>query len=194
VSDNAPVLGIFAGGAGSRMGGRDKATLPAPDTGEPSAVRLARLGAELGMRCVIVGAWRAQASLLPALPQLRDIPEGIGPLGGLAALLAHCGSRQAIAVACDMPRVEADLLARLMNEPAEQAVLASRDPHSGKWQPLCARYDAARVRPVLRRALDEGERSFQGLLARLAVRELLLSEQERRTLVDWDRPEDVEPV
>jgi molybdopterin-guanine dinucleotide biosynthesis protein A len=192
MSGEAPVLGIFVGGKGTRMGGRDKAALPAPDTGEASAVRLARLGRELGLPCVVVGAWAAHETLLPELPRLRDEPEGIGPLGGLGALLSHCGARDAIAVACDMPRVEAAVLQRLVEAPRDAAVLAPREAQRGKWQPLFARYDAKRVLPALQRALAAGERSFQALFARVPVKQLLLSEDEQRTLVDWDRPEDVE--
>src|SRR5262249_43557820 len=109
------ILGIFAGGRGTRMGGRDKALLSAPDTGETLLARARRLGEELGFECVVVGG--------PARGELRvlaDDPPGIGPLGGLGALLAYAGDRPAIALACDMPFVTEDMLARL----------ASSEPHA----------------------------------------------------------------
>jgi molybdopterin-guanine dinucleotide biosynthesis protein A len=123
--------------------------------------------------------------------QLADAPAGIGPIGGLCALLQHAGDRRAIALACDLPYLSSALLARLASEPSGAAVLAPRDPATGKWQPLFARYDAAVVLPVLRVAIDRGVRSFQDLLRELSVEELVLTTEEHAELRDWDTPEDV---
>jgi molybdopterin-guanine dinucleotide biosynthesis protein A len=41
------------------------------------------------------------------------------------------------------------------------------------------------------RALAQGARSFQALFRELSVVELAVSEAERLTLQDWDRPEDM---
>jgi molybdopterin-guanine dinucleotide biosynthesis protein A len=60
-----------------------------------------------------------------------------------------------------------------------------------RFEPLFARYDAPRVRPVLAQAIAQGVRSFQALFARLSVAELALEPGERSALRDWDRPEDV---
>jgi molybdopterin-guanine dinucleotide biosynthesis protein A len=70
-------------------------------------------------------------------------------------------------------------------------VVAARSS-AGRWEPLHARYDARAVLPVLRTALAQGVRSFQKLFALLDVEELALSAEERRELVDWDSPEDME--
>jgi molybdopterin-guanine dinucleotide biosynthesis protein A len=70
-------------------------------------------------------------------------------------------------------------------------VLAPRGA-SGLWEPLCARYDGARMSAPLERAVAAGVRSFQRLFAQLQVSELALAPHERATLVDWDRPEDVD--
>jgi molybdopterin-guanine dinucleotide biosynthesis protein A len=90
-----------------------------------------------------------------------------------------------------MPYVTAELLARLAHEPVDAQVLAPRDPASGKWEPLVARYQSPSVAPVLARALAEGERSFQGLFKRLHVVELSLHASERTQLRDWDTPADM---
>jgi molybdopterin-guanine dinucleotide biosynthesis protein A len=182
----APVLGVLAGGLGRRMGGRDKARLHVPGSTEMLGERLLRLGGELGLSCVLVGG-----AGLPGVPLLRDEPAGVGPIGGLCALLAHAGDRPALALACDLPYVTAALLERLVRAPTEGAVLAPRDPQTGKWQPLFARYDSARVLPALRAAIDAGVRSFQTFLREVQVSELELSEAERELLRDWDRPGDV---
>ena len=70
-------------------------------------------------------------------------------------------------------------------------MLAPRDPDSGKWQPLFARYDAPRVLPVLRAEIARGARSFQSVLRVLPVAELALSDVERAQLRDWDEPADM---
>src|SRR5947207_2157679 len=98
------VLGIFVGGRSLRFGGRPKGLLPVPGPGGPIVRHLADLGASLGMSCVLVGDGPAVEDYRAVLPssvgQLSDEPAGVGPLGGLAALLAHAGARPAVALAC----------------------------------------------------------------------------------------------
>ncbi len=180
------MIGVLAGGRGTRMGGRDKSRLPAPDTGEALAARLVRLAAELGLHSVLIGG-----APLPPSPHLLDDPPGIGPIGGLCALLTAAGEQPAIALACDLPHVSAALLERLVREQPSACVLAPRDPLSGKWQPLFARYEPAVVLPVFRAAIERGVRSMQTVLRELPVHELLLSDTERKLLHDWDWPSDL---
>jgi molybdopterin-guanine dinucleotide biosynthesis protein A len=182
----SPLLGVLAGGRGRRMGGRDKARLIAPGSAEPLLARLLRLGAEEGLDCVVVGGISP-----PGTPCVSDEPAGIGPIGGLCALLALAGERPALALACDLPYVTAPLIARLAHEQRDAAVLAARDPETGKWQPLFARYESARVLPALRVAIADGVRSFQTFLRTLDVTELELSDADRMLLRDWDEPGDV---
>jgi molybdopterin-guanine dinucleotide biosynthesis protein A len=170
------------------MGGVDKARLLAPDSGEPLLERLLRLGRELGLECVVVGG-----DAPAGIAQLVDEPAGVGPIGGLSALLAYAGERPALALACDLPFVTGPLLARLAHTGCSAAVLCPREPTNGKWQPLFARYDSARVLPVLRAAVATGVRSFQTFLRTVEVAELELAEQERAQLADWDAPSDVRP-
>ncbi|MFI5305761.1 MAG: molybdenum cofactor guanylyltransferase [Polyangiales bacterium] len=183
----APLLGVLAGGQGKRMGGRDKARLRAPGGDEMLVERLLRLGREVGLGCVLVGG-----EGIPGVPLVRDSPTGIGPIGGLCALLTHAGQCSALALACDLPYVSAALLSRLACTQSTAAVLAPRDPVTGKWQPLFARYDSPRVLPLLLPAIDAGVRSFQTFLRGVEVQELELSPAERAELRDWDEPKDVQ--
>jgi molybdopterin-guanine dinucleotide biosynthesis protein A len=182
-------MGIFVGGGSKRMGGTPKGLLPARDTGEPLVVRLARIGSELGFEPVLVGKADAYLAVAPTLRVVQDRPAGIGPLGGLAALLHEAGHRQVIAVACDMPSVSAALLRKLSTTRANAMVLAPR--RGDRWEPLCARYAAFAVSPMLGAALARGVRSFQDLFESLDVEELPLSFAEENELVDWDSPADV---
>jgi molybdopterin-guanine dinucleotide biosynthesis protein A len=164
------------------MGGRPKGLLSAPDGRTLLERWRSLLGDELGLEVVLVGRRAEYASV--DLPQLADDPPGVGPLGGLAALLAHAGARRAVAVACDMPFVSAGDLERLLA--AGRSAAPRRD---GRWEPLCAVYDPTTALPVVRRRLAAGRRSLQGLLDELRPVEVPLPP---RHLDDWDRPEDVE--
>lgn len=186
------LCGIFVGGRASRMGGIAKGLLPAPETGEPLARRLARIAVELGCEPVLVGASSEVQAALPALRTLDDQPVGIGPLGGLSGLLHAAGTSHVIALAGDLPFVSRDLLALLVHATLEAPteVLAVR-ADNGLWEPLCARYDASALAPRVDRAIAQGVRSFQKLFSELSVAELPVSQAQRRELDDWDTPEDV---
>lgn len=183
------LCGIFVGGQARRMGGIAKGLLPAPEGGEPLVVRLAHIARKLGCEPVLVGE---AARYRPALPELRviaDAPAEIGPLGGLSGLLQDARSGHVLALACDLPHLSSALVARLIAcEPAAPVLSPRAD--NGLWEPLCARYDAA-LWPVLDAAIADGTRSFQRFLANVRVVELVLDQDERHQLGDWDTPEDV---
>jgi molybdopterin-guanine dinucleotide biosynthesis protein A len=167
--------GILVGGAGSRMGGRAKGLLLTPD-GETIVDRWRRLFGALGLPCLLVGVRPEYAEL--GLPVVPDDPPGVGPLGGLAALLAR-GS--AVAVACDMPYATEALLGRLLAAPDAPIVAPRHD--DGRWEPLFARYDAA-VLPCVRARLERRALSLQGLLDEAGAVPLPVSEWDE--LRDWD--------
>ena len=186
------LMGILIGGRGTRLGGTQKALLRPPGAapGDTLVDRLVRLGRAAGLDVVLVGKADLGGAAL-GVPQLPDAERDAGPLGGLQSLLAHAGSRRAIAVACDMPYLELDLVRRLLHEAPQAALLAPRDERTGKWQPLFARYDAALLWSQLREAWLAGERSFQQFFRRVDACVLDLSEPERAQLRDWDTPEDI---
>ncbi len=176
------------------MGGYPKGLLPDPASGRPLVQRLCALAQQAGLDCLLVGQ-RAEYLAL-GLPMLADRPAGIGPLGGLSALLHAAREKDrdgVVALSCDLPYLSPALLSRLLLPAAELAdcdVLAPQ--RQGRFEPLCARYQPT-VLPVLRQALDAEERSFQKLLRRLRVRALSLSPAEAHELDDWDEPKDLAP-
>ena len=114
------LAGVFVGGQSRRMGGKPKGLL---ERGGVALVdRWGRLFDALGVDHVLVGENRAY---LPrrALP---DAVQGVGPLGGLVALLAQAGERRTVAVACDMPYVTPKLVERLLGAEPANAVAARR--------------------------------------------------------------------
>jgi molybdopterin-guanine dinucleotide biosynthesis protein A len=186
LSPLTPLAGVFVGGLGSRMGGVPKGLLHGPD-GATLVERWRALLDALGVEVVLVGSAGLYAST--RLPAVADEPAGIGPLGGLVGLLRRAGPRQALALACDMPFVSRGLVERLLGAPAGPSVVAPR--RDGLWEPLCARYDAARVLPVAAARAASPDHSLQGLLDELGAVELPLGPGDVEDLRDWDTPDDV---
>lgn len=188
---SAPLIGILAGGQGSRMGGVDKAALQAPDQAQPLLWRTVDLTQGLGLPCALVGARASFKRQRPHLTYLSDDPAGVGPLGGLSALLKFARSQPCILLACDMPYLEPSLILKLARAKSAASIVAARDSQSAKWQPFFARYDSATVAPVLINYIQAGGRSFQGLFRNFAAEALPLNAQEEKLLADWDKPEDL---
>ncbi len=184
------VGGIFVGGASTRMMRRPKGLLPSPEGGTLVDRCCAVLRAAGVSKVVLLGAHPAYAAVAhaAALEVLDDQPRGIGPLGGLLALLKYAGDARALAVACDMPFVSAALLAQLVHAP-EAPIVAPR--RSLRWEPLCARYDAARVLPMAQARSAARDYSLQRLLEGAGATALALPANVERELDDWDTPEDV---
>ncbi len=189
--EGALTVGIFVGGRGSRLGGVAKGNLALP-SGEKLAERLVALCAQSlpSAPVVLVGAADAYVSL--GLPALTDAPAGIGPLGGLRALLLHAeaaGHAHALALSCDLPHLGAGILTRLAAEAPAAHCLAPRE--GALWHTLVARYAVASL-PALDATLAAGDRALQRFVARLGERasELRVDAHEREQLRDWDTPED----
>jgi molybdopterin-guanine dinucleotide biosynthesis protein A len=138
-------------------------------------------------RVVLVGRQPAYSAL--RLETIDDEPSGVGPIGGLAALLQRAGASRALALACDMPFVSVGLVERLLAAPPA-AVVAPR--RNGVWEPLCARYDAPQVLPHALRGIALGQYSLQALLADAGAAPLSVEPGDAAQLRDWDTPEDVQ--
>ncbi|WP_394826584.1 molybdenum cofactor guanylyltransferase [Pendulispora albinea] len=186
-----PVLGIFVGGRARRMGGFPKGLLPVSASGETIVERMVRLAHACDLEAALVGDAASYAGVAPHVVVLADSPAGIGPLGGLAALLAHARREPALAVACDMPFVTEALVTRLRDAPMSAPIVAARRTPDGPFEPFLARYDTARVEPVLAERIGAGVRSFQQLFAACGAAEWPLAPEEQAAWNDWDTPEDL---
>jgi molybdopterin-guanine dinucleotide biosynthesis protein A len=165
------------------MGGAAKGLLQVG--GQTLVERLRGLAQPLA-EVFLVGDASAYAEL--GLPSLADRPAGIGPLGGLIALLEQARGGTALALACDMPLVSRRLLEALLDAPRASIVAPRRD---GRWEPLCARYDASLVLETARQHADQGKRSLQALLDAADAVPLPESDYDPSELTDWDTPSDV---
>jgi RimJ/RimL family protein N-acetyltransferase len=180
------IAGIFVGGAGERMGGIAKGLLTTAD-GVTLVERTRTTLARLGLGVVLVGERPEYEGL--GMDRIADQPAGVGPLGGLLALLAYAGQGRVLAFACDMPFVSGELVERLLVESPKAPILAPR--RGGRWEPLCARYDPARVMAPALALARSTDRSLQRLLCGVGAEVLALGGREADELRDWDTPDDV---
>ncbi|HWZ91443.1 MAG TPA: NTP transferase domain-containing protein [Polyangiaceae bacterium] len=190
---NRVIIGIFVGGSGKRMGGVAKGLLTAPASSETLVERLLRVCQEAlpDATPYLVGQSAAYAAL--GLPHLCDEPSDVGPIGGLRSLLLcaqRVGAEQALALACDLPFIDAAVL-RLLGAPL---TAGARVPFvGGHFQPLSAAYAPIPTLAALERALAQGEHALRHVLEELgpALERVEADEIQAHALRDWDTPGDI---
>ena len=189
----APLLAIFVGGKSIRMG-MHKGLLLVPGGDEPILEALVRCGHQAGFDLVLVGDAAPYEQLARGVMRIEDNPRGAGPLGGLQSALqfaSRADRSHLVAVACDMPYVTPEALQQVYQHRSTAIVVAPRRGPEAPWEPMLARYEVARLAPLLARAALRGERSFQQLFASIEVDAVPLTPAIERALQDWDSPEDV---
>jgi molybdenum cofactor guanylyltransferase len=142
--------GVLLTGGTSRRLGVDKSTLVFE--GETFAARAARVLRAVCNPVVEVGPG------VSGLPSVREDPPGTGPLAALIAGAAALDSRgPVVLLACDLPFVEAPLLAMLAEWPGAGTVI----PVSGRRpQYVCARYGRSSLAEA-REWLSRGDASLR---------------------------------
>ncbi len=156
-------LGLIAGGAGSRLGGVDKAWLQRG--GVPQVLRLVRrLTGETVS--VLVSANRDLARYAEAgLAAIPDRHAGIGPIGGLDALANACTTSWLLTVPVDLVDVN-DCLLRSLAAAGGTGAFAIDDDGA---QPLVALWPIAALREALSAALATNEIAVHALQARMGM-------------------------
>jgi molybdopterin-guanine dinucleotide biosynthesis protein A len=160
---HAVTLGILAGGAGSRLGGCDKAWLQRD--GEALVVSLARRMA-LQVDAVMVSANRnPERYLRHGLRAIHDRVPGIGPLGGLDALADACRSPWLLTLPVDLLALPEDLLERLQQATGKGACAEDSDGP----QPLVALWHTQRLRDAASAAIAAQDHAVHAMQARLGM-------------------------
>lgn len=140
--------------------GTDKATLDL--SGEALLDRvitqLEPLASDLVLAC---GA--SERYLERGLPVVMDRVPDSGPLGGIAAGLESVREERALVVACDMPRVNTELLRVLLERAASQDLDVCWFESERGIEPLCAVYSRRCLGPM-RLALADGRRKVTDFL------------------------------
>jgi molybdopterin-guanine dinucleotide biosynthesis protein A len=152
----APPLAVVLAGGRSRRMGVPKATVDLG--GRPLILWPLAAAAEAGLDAVVVAK---PGSALPPLevPVWAEPEQPSHPLAGLVAALERAAPRAIVALACDMPFVPPELLARL----AELDAVAAAPP--GEAFP--ARYASAAL-PALRAGLER-QAPLRSVLAELGA-------------------------
>ena len=189
------VAGIVLAGGGSRRMGADKCTL---DLGGRTLLQRAvdALDAVADEVVTVTGPGRPPP-LVRSLGSLYHAVDSIadgGPLVGILAGLEATSAPVAVAVACDLPFVQPELLRLLLDRASEGQRLVV-PVYEGQPQLLCSawRGDAA---PLLRARVEAGDRAVRAMLDALDA-ELVPPEvwreadPEVRSFVNVNTPEDL---
>jgi molybdenum cofactor guanylyltransferase len=164
----ARVLGAVLAGGSSRRLGRDKS---AERVG--GARLIDRAAHALRPHCAEVVVVSARSGT-PAGPW-RVVPDrrpGAGPLAGLEAALldaAEEGYDAIMALACDLPLVDSEIVGTVIEGLGDAAAAAAARGGDPAFEPLCAVYRAS-IGSVASELLDRGERSARALYEAVAGR------------------------
>ncbi len=175
----ARLFGLVLAGGDSRRMGRDKGA--ASFAGEPQVHRAWRLLNGLCMATYVsVRPRQAASTVYAGLPLIVDEAGDVqrGPAAGLAAAWRAHPEVAWLALAADMPLVDARVLRELIarRDPGRLAT-AFRQP-DGTLQPLCAIWEP-RAQAILEARLAAGDASLRRLLEAAPVAEVAPSEPER---------------
>lgn len=162
---------ILAGGASSRMG-EDKSRLSLDGrTFVESAAEALRV---ITPKVSVVSSRPAAES--HGLPVINDLREGVGALGGLHAALSTCRAEWAAVVACDLPFVTGELLARLDSMRADTLDAIVPLQEDGRVQTLCALYRASVCMEQVEELIRTDELRPRLLLSRVRARRVEFEE------------------
>jgi molybdopterin-guanine dinucleotide biosynthesis protein A len=156
---------VLCGGASSRMG-RDKATLDLAGTTliERALRSVSAVASDVRLAC---GPNERYAKL--GVPLVRDRFEGAGPLSGIEAGLHAAPPGRVVVLACDMPRVDARVLARLLDHARDRDLDVVTLRSERGLEPLCGVW-STRVAPLVSAALARGELGVHDLIETLPRR------------------------
>ncbi len=148
---------LLAGGRGQRMGGQDKGLLDW--RGAPLIAHLQRLVRPLTDDLIIscnrnLEHYAAYADRLVS----DDNPDFPGPLAGIRAGLGAARHEHLLILPCDVPQIDARLLADLRETARRNPHVPVMVRHGEFWEPLIGVVPTA-LRDAVEAAWDAGERS-----------------------------------
>ena len=180
-------IAILAGGRSRRMG-RDKAALPWD--GGTLLERLARVALATHCPTRVIGRARPDDWMLPSVTFHPDRHPEMGPLGGVLTAL-EAGEEPILAVACDMPRLDARALGWLLkiarDLPCESTGVAARN--GDQTEPLFAVYGQS-LREIAAARIAAGRLSLGGMIADAALTIVDVPEEIRASLMNVNTPEE----
>jgi molybdenum cofactor guanylyltransferase len=156
---------ILVGGASSRMG-VDKSRLVLG--GQTGVERIADSMRSMAGKISLVGSLQDPSQ--SALPNIPDLHNRWGPLGGIQAALTAGQTDWCLIVACDLPFVTTELFERLAKDIDESidAIVPLQD--DTRPQPLCALYRRAPCLRAAEQSIANSEHSPRALLDKVRTR------------------------
>ncbi|TFY92093.1 molybdenum cofactor guanylyltransferase MobA [Pseudomonas kairouanensis] len=156
---------LLAGGRGQRMGGQDKGLLPWQ--GEPLIAHVQRLVRPL-TDDLIISCNRNHERYATYADQLvsDDSPDYPGPLAGIRAGLGAARHTHVLILPCDVPQIDARLLAELRTTAQRNPLLPVMVRHGEFWEPLICVIPTG-LRTAVEQAWHAGERSPRKIFLQL---------------------------
>ncbi len=185
-----PLRGLVLAGGRSLRFGSDKAS--ARYAGESLLSRaVAAVGAVVADVRVAARPEQMQDDERRAFRLIADRLHDIGPAAGILAAHETEPESAWLVVACDMPRLDAATLARLVaaRDPAREAT-AFCAPRDGRPEPLCAIYEPATLARFRRQVEQGGNPSARAWLAAADTR--LVEPPDASALANANTPEELE--
>jgi molybdopterin-guanine dinucleotide biosynthesis protein A len=178
---------VLAGGEGRRMGGVKALR---PFRGRPLAAHAADLARRWTAEVAVVVRDEAQLAGALDAPLVLDRADLPGPLGGLAAALAHAqagGADLLITLPCDMPELPVDLPARLARG-LEGAARVAIPEVAGQLEPACGLWRPAALE-ALPGYLASGRSALQGFARAAGLAAVAFGQDEAQAFADADTVE-----
>ncbi len=184
-----PVYGLVLAGGESRRMGSDKALLVRDGRSQLEHVA-ELLGAVTERVFVSVREQQQEEPERRRHAQIIDRFEGIGPIAGVLSAMTEYPEVDWLVVACDLPNVDADTLAYLLeNRSVTQPFTAYRSSYDGLPEPLCALYRAGSG-AIVRGFVEEGTICPRKILIRSDTK--LLEQLNPAALDNINTPDDLE--
>lgn len=169
-TDSSPLpcsILLLSGGRGQRMGGQDKGLLEW--RGQPLIAHLQRLVRPL-TDDLIISCNRNHDRYAPYADQLvsDDSPDFPGPLAGIRAGLAAARHAHLLILPCDVPQMDARLLAELRETAQRDPSLPVMVRHGEFWEPLICIIPTP-LQAEVEQAWHAGERSPRKIFLQLGA-------------------------
>lgn len=193
--DVSPLGLALAGGRALRLGGVDKAALPAPVDPPRSllAHAVARLGAVCADVAVALAGNDAPADVVPhTIDRVDDLEDVGGPAGALLGAAKRWPHRSLLVLACDLPWISERTLRELVDRAGNDHLDLCAPREGERWQPLCA-FWSSRALDALARHVAHGDSGLQALFGdpTLSVAAAATAGDPRRELSNLNRPDDL---
>lgn len=177
---------VLAGGKSSRMG-RDKALI------EVDGVPLLKRTCDAARHCTdviyVVTSWCDRyRSIVPDVQWIEESSPR-SPLMAFAEALTHVSTDWVLLLACDLPRLDGEILKECTAQLADVAIVVARSQEG--WEPLCGFYRRDRL-SSLQSYIAGGKRSFQEWLDSETVQELQI--RDRQMLLNCNTPDDLKAI